>query len=174
MGLTESDLSDLSLEYAASVLMVLAKELGLDRDITYKEIQERSEKLVDLPEGEILDHRIFEGSIDDTIRARVEEAAKNGCVLRYVGSVDVASQSVEIQITEVPNSHVFATTPPSCECVRFFTRRYQPYPLVIFGPSAGMDSTSSALLAELLSMMRGKVGTKRGILARSNSSAYLS
>jgi aspartokinase/homoserine dehydrogenase 1 len=175
MGLMEKDLSlDLGNDYASCVLMVLAKELGLDRDVSYKEIQERSEKIVDLPDGPIVDHQIFEGVTDDIIRTRVEEATKRGCVLRHVGSIDVAMQSVEIKIMEVPITHVFAITPPSCECVRFFTHRYQPYPLVIQGPSAGMDCTSSALLAELLSMMRGKVGTRTGILARSNSSAYLS
>ena len=175
MGLMEKDLSlDLGNDYASCVLMVLAKELGLDRDVSYKEIQERSEKIVDLPEGPIVDYQIFEGVTDDIIRTRVEEAAKRGCVLRHVGSIDVAMQSVEIKIMEVPITHVFAITPPSCECVRFFTHRYQPYPLVIQGPSAGMDCTSSALLAELLSMMRSKVGTRTGILARSNSSAYLS
>lgn len=175
-GLMETDLSlDIGNDYASRVLMVLARELGLDRDVTHNEIKEESEKLVNkLPEGEILDHRIFEGAIDDSIRIRVAAATTRGCVLRHVGSVDVTTQSVKIKIMEVPNSHIFSITPPSCECVRFFTHRYQPYPLVIQGPSAGMDCTSSALLAELLSMMRSKVGTRTGILARSNSSAYMS
>jgi bifunctional aspartokinase / homoserine dehydrogenase 1 len=175
LGLTEKDVShDLGNEYAASVLMVLAQELGLDRNLTRDEIQQRSEKVVDLPGGEILDHRLFEGPIDDVIRRRVADAASRGRVLRHTGSVDVPTQSVEIKIVEVPNNHVFAVTPPSCECVRFFTQRHQPYPLVIQGPAAGADCTSSALLAELLSLMRGKVGPRMGILSRSGSSAYLS
>jgi len=174
MDLTEKDVShDLSNEYAACVLMVLAKELGLDRNVTTEEIQKKSEKVVDLPDGKIMDHRVFEGTIDDMIQARVAAAAERGCVLRHVGSVDVATQSVEIKVVEVPNTHVFAVTPPSCECVRFFTHRHNPYPLVIQGPAAGADCTSSALLAELLNMMRSKVGPRMGILSRSNSSAFL-
>ncbi|KAG7371146.1 bifunctional aspartokinase/homoserine dehydrogenase II [Nitzschia inconspicua] len=174
MGLTEKDISlDLSNEYGACVLMVLAKELGLDRNLTRDEIQQHSETLMDIPQGQALDHQYFEGAIDEKIQARVTAAAERGCVLRHVGSVDVASQSVGIKIVEVPNSHVFATTPPSCECVRFFTHRHQPYPLVIQGPAAGADCTSSALLAELLRMMRSKVGPRFGILARTNSSTYL-
>eukprot|EP00536_Pseudo-nitzschia_multiseries_P017489 jgi/Psemu1/321192/estExt_fgenesh1_pm.C_15840003 len=175
MGLMESDLThDLTNDYVSCVLMVLAKELGVDRNLTHDEIRDRSEKLVDFPEGEpIEDHRAFEGAIDDSVRARVEEAAKRGCVLRHVGSVDVAMESVDIKIMDVPNTHIFATTAPTVECIRFFTHRYQPYPLVIQGPSAGMDCTSSALLAELLSMMRSKVGPKSGILTKSNSSAFL-
>jgi aspartokinase/homoserine dehydrogenase 1 len=174
MGLTEKDAShDLSNEYASCVLMVLAKELGLDRNVTKEEIQKKSEKIVELPEGQALDSSYFEGSIDETVRARVAAAAERGCVLRHVASVDVATHSVEIRIVEIPYAHVFAITPPSCECVRFFTHRHQPYPLVIQGPAAGADCTSSALLAELLGLMRSKIGPRSGILARTNSSAYL-
>ena len=121
----------------------------------------------------ITDHHAFEGSIDEQVKARVQAASEKGCVLRHVGSVDVKTGLLEIKIAEVPYNHVFATTPPTVECVRFFTHRFQHYPLVVQGPSAGMDCTSSALLAELLSMMRSKVGPKSGILSRSNSSAFL-
>jgi bifunctional aspartokinase / homoserine dehydrogenase 1 len=175
MGLTEKDISlDLSNEYTACVLMVLVKELGLNPNLTKEDIRLQSETLMDIPEGQVLDnHGYFEGTIDEAIRARVTAASQRGCVLRHVGSVDVASQSIGIKIVEVPNTHVFATTPPSCDCVRFFTHRHQPYPLVIQGPAAGADCTSSALLAEVLRMMKSKVGPRSGILARSNSSAYL-
>jgi aspartokinase/homoserine dehydrogenase 1 len=176
MDLMEKDLSlDLGNDYASCVLMVLAKELGVGHNLTHNEIRERSETIVDLPVGgeHISDHHAFEGTIDEMVRSRVKAASDNGCVLRHVGSVDVATGSLEIKIAEVPHNHVFATTPPTVECVRFFTHRYQHYPLVVQGPSAGMDCTSSALLAELLSMMRSKVGPKSGILSRSNSSAFL-
>jgi bifunctional aspartokinase / homoserine dehydrogenase 1 len=174
MGLTEKDISlDLNNEYAACVLMVLVKELGLDPNLTKDDIRRQSETLMDIPEGQVLDDGIFKGSIDEAIRARVAAASERGCVLRHVGSVDVASQLIGIKIVEVPNTHVFATTPPSCDCVRFFTHRHQPYPLVIQGPAAGADCTSSALLAEVLRMMKSKVGPRSGILTRSNSSTYL-
>lgn len=175
MDLMEKDLSlDLGNDYASCVLMILARELGVDRNLTHDGIRDRSETLVDIAPGKpIFDHHAFEGATDELVRARVQEAAKRGCVLRHIGSVDVATESVEVKIMEVPITHLFATTPPTVACVRFFTHRYQHYPLVIQGPSAGMDSTSSALLAELLSMMRSKIGPKSGILSRSDSSAYL-
>ena len=176
MDLMEKDLSmDLSNDYASSVLMVLAKELGVGQNLSHDKIRDQSETIVDLPEGgePITDHHAFEGSIDEQVQARVQAASEKGCVLRHVGSVDVKTGLLEIKIAEVPYNHVFATTPPTVECVRFFTHRFQHYPLVVQGPSAGMDCTSSALLAELLSMMRSKVGPKSGILSRSNSSAFL-
>ena len=176
MDLMEKNLSlDLGNDYASCVLMVLAKELGVGHSLTHEEIRKQSETIVDLPEGgePIIDHHAFEGSIDEEIKSRIQAASDKGCVLRHVGSVDVKTGFLEIKIAEVPFNHVFATTPPTVECVRFFTHRYQHYPLVVQGPSAGMDCTSSALLAELLSMMRSKVGPKSGILSRSDSSAFL-
>jgi aspartokinase/homoserine dehydrogenase 1 len=175
LDLMEKDLSlDLGNDYASCVLMVLAKELGVGHNMTHNQIRKRSETIVDLPwEEAIFDHHAFEGKIDEGVRSRVQAASERGCVLRHVVSVDVKTGMLEIKIAEVPHNHVFATTPPTVECVRFFTHRYQNYPLVVQGPSAGMDCTSSALLAELLSMMRSKVGPKSGILARSNSSAFL-
>ncbi len=174
MDLMEKDLSsDLRNDYASSVLMVLAKELGVGEKMTHEEIRNRSETIVDLPQGPITDHTAFEGRIDEEVAARVRAANEKGCVLRHVGSVDVKTGLLEIQIAQVPYNHVFATTPPTVECVRFFTHRFQHFPLVVQGPSAGMDCTSSALLAELLSMMRSKVGPKSGILSRSGSSAFL-
>ena len=176
MGLMEKDLSlDLGNDYASCVMMVLAKELGVAKNVTHDEIRKRSQTIINIPEGgePITNHSAFEGAIDEEVRSRVKVATDQGCVLRHVGSVDVATGLVEIKIEQVPFNHVFATTPPTVECVRFFTHRYQNYPLIVKGPSAGMDCTSSALLAELLSMMRNKVGPKPGILARSNSSAFL-
>ena len=159
MSLTEANPEhDLSNEYTARMMMVLAKELGFDTSISLDDIMNRSEKLIEN---------------DEVVRQRVVAAAEKGCVVRHVASLDVSTQSMEIKLMEVPNNHVFAVTPPTSACVRFFTHRYQQYPLVIQGPAAGADCTSSALLAEVLSLMSNKIGPKAGALARSGSSACL-
>jgi aspartokinase/homoserine dehydrogenase 1 len=174
LGLMEENMkSDLNNEYTARVLMVLARELGLDRNVTTEEIQETSEKIVDNVSAD-WDVDTIPPEVDRLIKDRVEAAAKRSCVIRHVSSVDVRERKIEIKIVEVPNNHIFAVTPPSCECVRFFTHRHRLYPLIIQGPSAGADSTASALLAELLHLMRGKVGARSGVLARTGSSAFLS
>ena len=146
----------------------------MDRNLSIKDIEMRSDKLVEIPEGETRDYRVFEGEADKKISERVASASERGSVIRHVGSIDVASQSIDIKILEVPNNHIFALSPPTCECVRLFTHRYQPYPLVIQGPAAGVDCTSSALLAELLKLMSSKVGPRTGVLSRTGSSAHLS
>jgi aspartokinase/homoserine dehydrogenase 1 len=154
--------------------MVLAKELGLDRNMSYDEIQRKSDVIATIPDVEERDYRMFEGATDEQIKERARLASEKGCVLRHVASVDVASQSIDIRILEVPKNHDFAIAPPSSACVRLYTQRYQPYPLLIAGPAAGADCTSSALLAELLNLMSTKIGPTSGVLSRTSSGAHLS
>lgn len=164
LGLTEDDLqNDLSNEYTVRALMCLAKELGLGSKLSLADIQGNS----DVVSTELTEEA------DQRLAKRVDEARQRGCVLRHVGSVDVARQTIDLKLIEVPENHTFATAPPSCAVVRFFTSRYQPYPLVITGPAAGADCTSSALLAEALGLMNTKIGPKDGKLSRSESSAYM-
>jgi aspartokinase/homoserine dehydrogenase 1 len=159
LNLMETDPEhDLSNEYTARMMIILAQELGFAPSLSLKDIMKKSDRL---------------GDVDETIRQRVKAAAEKGCVLRHVASVDVKSSSLDIKILEVPYHHVFAVTPPTSACVRFFTHRYQQYPLVVQGPAAGADCTSSALLAEVLSLMSNKIGSKSGSLGRTGSHACL-
>jgi aspartokinase/homoserine dehydrogenase 1 len=172
LGLMEEDpASDFNNEYSSRCLMILARELGLERSTTSIDIQKGSDKLVD-PTS--IDFKNISQKIDNEVHERVESARQKGCVLRQIASVDVIQDEVQMRLVEVPNSHVFAVTPPSCACMRFFTMRHRRYPLIIQGPSAGADSTASALLAEFLSHMRSKVGPQGGRLSRANSMTALS
>ena len=172
LGLMEEDpASDFNNEYSSRCLTILARELGLGKNTSSIDIQENSDKLVD---PSAIDFRKISESIDEEVQNRVDKARQNGCVLRQIASVDVAQDEVQMRLVEVPNSHIFAITPPSCACMRFFTQRHRKYPLIIQGPSAGADSTASALLAESLSHMRSKVGPQSGRLSRANSLTALS
>jgi len=159
--------------------MVLAQELGVDHNVSAEGIQQSSENLLEIcapdefSKGSVDYQTILSGAFDQEIKSGVDAARERGCVLRHISSVNVRTRLIEIKILEVPESHVFAVTPPSCECVRFFTHRHETYPLIIQGPSAGADSTASALLAELLHLMRERVGPRQAILSRTGSSASL-
>ncbi len=170
LGLMEEDpMKDLSYEYTARCLMVLAIELGVDKDLDV-------ERILDANQSAAERSKTFEDiapSLDALMADRVAQAAARGCVPRHVSSIDVKSGDIEIKIADVPSPHIFATTPPSNECVRFFTARHRRFPLIVQGPSAGVDSTASALLAELLHLMRSKVGPRAGTLSRTGSSAVL-
>jgi bifunctional aspartokinase / homoserine dehydrogenase 1 len=162
----EDPTHDLDNEYTCRVLMVLAKELGLGDDFALTEIQERSEKVLD---GLVVDYNNLTEEVDEVVRKKVEQARSRGCVLRHISSVDIREKSLDVKIIEVPYEHTFATTPPSCECVRLFTDRHLSYPLIITGPSAGADSTASALLAEVLFLSRGKASPLTVALSRTSS-----
>jgi homoserine dehydrogenase len=171
LGLMEEDpTKDMNNEYTARCLMVLAKELGLDESQDVLSIQSRSESLI--PDGVTNFYEVV-GNLDKKMQVRVSEAASCGCVPRHVSSIDVKTGIISVKIIDVPYNHVFATTPPSCGCVRFFTQRHQRYPLLVQGPCAGADSTASALLAELLNLMQGKVGVRSGAITK-KSSNYVS
>jgi aspartokinase/homoserine dehydrogenase 1 len=171
LGLMEEDpIKDLNNEYTSRVLMVLARELGFDQDMEMKDIQDNSDKLLDsMVDGEV-DYQNFSPEVDRRINERVVAAKSRGCVLRHIASVDVKTGKFDIKIVEVPEHHIFAVTPPSCNCVRFFTHRHRKYPLIVQGPSAGADSTASALLSELLQLMRGKANPRSVKLSRNESS----
>jgi len=169
LGLMETDpRRDLSNEYTARVLMVLAKELDdLDKCYDVEKIQDSSDQL--FLDDECNDINALYTKVNALMKERVESAAEKGCVPRHVSSIDVKAGTIEVKIVDVPLNHVFAITPPSCECVRFFTERHRSYPLIIQGPSAGADSTASALLAELVNLMRNKVSPKSGTILRTTS-----
>jgi len=172
LGLMEDDpTKDMNNDYIARVCMVLAKELGLDRSYTTQQIRDESDKLVD---ASSIDFNAVPAEIDQRIAERVADATSRGCVLRQIASVDVKNQHIEIKLVEVPWHHAFAVSPPSCNCVRFFTQRHRRYPLIIQGAAAGADSTSSGMLAELLNLMRSKVGTKQGLSRALSNSVFLS
>ena len=194
LGLMENDpLKDLSNEYVARILMVLAKELGIDlTNISVEQIQLESDMIlagvekVDIKVGgnnNIKSGGVRKKSIDgieefDKVSAeldrkmseRVAKATQKGCVPRHVASIDVDTREFKIKLLDVPQTHLFATTPPTCAVVRFFTERHDRYPLVVQGPAEGIPSTASALLAELLQMLKAKVAPKGGTLARANPS----
>ena len=117
LGLMEEDpLKDLDNEYTARCLMVLARELGMDEDYDVSKIQAQSDSLAD---GGKRTYSEMEAELSASMKSRVEAAAAKGCVPRHVFSVDVKRKVISINIVDVPFNHIFATTAPSCECVRF-------------------------------------------------------
>lgn len=174
LGLMEVDpWKDLSNEYTARMLMVLAHELRVNSGNTVASIQHESDKLTKNAKDNRVNPQLLPPGLDQQMKERVAQAAMNGCVPRHISSINVKTGTINVKLVDVPSDHIFATTPPSCACVRFFTERHRQYPLIVQGPSAGADSTASALLAELLHLMRSKVGPRSGALTRTGSSAFL-
>lgn len=144
LGLMEENpLKDLSNEYTARCLMVIAKELGMDKDYDTEQIQLMSDMLmvdVEKQEGkgavkmklsDLVSYDDVHTKLDALMERRVSSAREKGCVPRHISTIDVKTGKIEVSIVDVPFTHIYATTPPSCECVRFFTENLKEFPLVV-------------------------------------------
>jgi aspartokinase/homoserine dehydrogenase 1 len=147
-GYTEPDpRDDLSGMDVARKLVILAREVGLELsldDVTVESLVPES-----LESGSIEEFLAGLGEIDDAIAKRLERAASQGDVLRYVGSVN-ASGEATVALERYPKTHPFARIQLTDNIVQFTTRRYSQNPLVVQGPGAGPEVTAGGVFADLL------------------------
>ena len=70
---------------------------------------------------------------DKTFQALADSAASENKVVRFVGSIDVATGEVKVQMQKVEKSHPFAALQGSDNIVAFHTERYNNTPLIVQG-----------------------------------------
>jgi len=92
---------------------------------------------------------------DAALEARRADAARRGCVLRYLARVD-ESGIARVGLAEVEPTHPTARLAGTDNLFALTTQRYRTQPLVIQGPGAGPEVTAQALLGDLLAI-RGRV-----------------
>lgn len=83
-----------------------------------------------------------------------EDAAKEGKVLRYVGSIDVASKKVSVGLEKFAPEHPIAALKGSDNIINFYTKRYGSNPLIIQGAGAGGDVTAMGVTGDLIKVVR--------------------
>ncbi|KAB8338708.1 hypothetical protein FH972_021653 [Carpinus fangiana] len=87
---------------------------------------------------------------DAQIEAVKQEAAKEGKVLRYVGTVDVTKGECEVGLRKFDPSHPIGGLKGSDNIFSFYTKRYETSPLVIQGSGAGAEVTAMGILADFI------------------------
>ncbi|KAB2575986.1 Homoserine dehydrogenase catalytic [Lasiodiplodia theobromae] len=92
----------------------------------------------------------FDGEMDKL----KEEAAKEGKVVRFVGSIDVASKSVKVGLEKFDLSHPIAALKGSDNIINFYTKRYGSNPLIVQGAGAGGDVTAMGVSGDLIKVLR--------------------
>ncbi|KAI9889420.1 MAG: hypothetical protein M1814_005356 [Vezdaea aestivalis] len=90
---------------------------------------------------------------DETMDRLKEAAEKEGKVLRYVGSIDMASKRVEVKIDKFDKSHPIAALQGSDNVVSFYTKRYGKNPMIIQGAGAGADVTAMGVTGDLIKVI---------------------
>ncbi|KAI1777099.1 homoserine dehydrogenase-domain-containing protein [Hypoxylon cercidicola] len=154
LGYTEPDpRDDLNGLDVARKLTILARLAGLPvesptsfpvQSLIPKELESVSsgdEFLQRLPE--------FDSQMEQTKAA----AQKKGKVVRFVGSIDVATKAVKVGLEEFDKSHPIAALKGSDNIISFYTKRYGANPLIIQGAGAGGEVTAMGVTSDLLKVL---------------------
>ncbi|RMY59407.1 hypothetical protein D0863_11944 [Hortaea werneckii] len=92
----------------------------------------------------------FDGQMEDLKTS----AAKEGKVVRFVGSIDVPRQKVKVGLEKFHASHPIAALKGSDNIINFYTKRYGSNPLIVQGAGAGGEVTAMGVTGDLLKVIR--------------------
>lgn len=90
---------------------------------------------------------------DGEMEAYKDQAAKEGKAVRYVGSVDVAAETLKVGLEFVDQGSPIASLKGSDNLMCFYTKRYGANPLVIQGSGAGNEVTAMGVAADLIKVI---------------------
>jgi bifunctional aspartokinase / homoserine dehydrogenase 1 len=154
-GFTEPDpRDDLSGTDVARKLLILAREAGLQLELD--QINVESVLPVEYTQGSLDEFMKQLPQLDTVFKEKSEQAAKKGKVLRYVGSIENKQCSVKIEA--VDSEDPLYKVKNGENALAFYTRYYQPIPLVLRGYGAGNDVTAAGVFADILRTTSGKIG----------------
>ncbi len=81
-------------------------------------------------------------------------AEKEGKVVRFVGSIDVAKGEVKVGLEKFDRWHPIAALKGSDNIISFYTKRYGANPLIIQGAGAGGEVTAMGVTGDLLKVLK--------------------
>lgn len=146
-GYTEPDpRDDLSGMDVARKALILARLLGYPGELRRNAVESLVPKWARALSLDQFLQRLDE--LDPVWALRVEAAAAEGTVLRYVALVSPVK--IAVGVRSVPATSPFAAIKGSDNQLVFTTGRYKNNPLVITGPGAGAEVTAAGVLNDIL------------------------
>ncbi|KAL8726681.1 MAG: hypothetical protein Q9166_006549 [cf. Caloplaca sp. 2 TL-2023] len=100
-------------------------------------------------------------AFDDEMEKVKRGAEEEGKVVRFVGSIEVASRAVEVGLKEYEKGHAIAGLKGSDNIISFYTKRYGANPLIVQGAGAGGEVTAMGVSADLIKAIKDVHGWKK-------------
>lgn len=148
-GYTEPDPRiDLSGKDVARKLLILAREIHIPFE--FENIKIRSLLIPGLDERTSLKWFLRNITELDTPFETAKVTQKPGCVLRYIGQLDVLSQTLEVKLISVPENSPLGQLKGTDSLFEIFTTSYGDEPLTVRGAGAGKEVTARGLLSDII------------------------
>lgn len=150
VGYTEPDpRDDLSGFDVLRKALILARTAGWaleERDFSVEPLFD--DRLMGMPVSKFFNLTLL---LNETYAQRVDEAYQEGRVLRYLATITPQGGKIGLQSVE-RNSQLGALQGPS-NYFAIYSQRYNPIPLVIAGPGAGIEVTANGVLNDIIALL---------------------
>lgn len=147
-GFTEPDpRDDLSGMDVARKLLIMAREAGMPLELSDIKVASILPDDFDAS-GNVSEFMSNLTNLDSQIAAQVENAKKEGKVLRYIGIINEGQCQVSIEA--VGNEHPLFSIKDGENALAIHSRYYQPLPFVLRGYGAGAAVTAAGVFGDLL------------------------
>ena len=153
-GFTEPDpRDDLSGMDIARKVLIIAREAGLELELSDVKIESLlTQELEDCQSTDEFMHKL--PNLNKSIQLLSEQAKSENSVLRYIGTVKDGQCTVKIE--KIANTSPLYSVKDGENAISFYSRYYQPIPMVLRGYGAGADVTAAGIFSDVIKILPSK------------------